>query len=234
MGDTGLRQLDRDLFAIEQPLRVGGLDLGVRTCVVRLREGGTLVHAPGPSTASLRGEIEALGPVRALLAPNLLHHMYLADCARAFPRATVFGAPGLREKLGSPRIDEVLGEKPPPLWATDLDQLLVRGTPGLNEVVFLHRASRTLLCLDLCFNVRRSTSLFTRVFMRANGAWGRFGPSRLFRYTMLSDTRALRESVDRILDWDFDRVTVAHGDVLETGGREALRASFAWLRARQT
>jgi len=230
MADTGLRQLDRDLWAIDQPLRVGGLDLGVRTCVVRLGDGGTLVHAPGPITVGLRGEIEALGPVRALVAPNLLHHMYLESCSLAFPQARVFGAPGLREKLGTTRIDEVLGEKPPPLWEAELDQLLVTGTPGLNEVVFLHRASRTLLCLDLCFNVRRSSSLFTRVFMRVNGAYGRFGPSRLFRYTMLSDARAVRESVDRILEWDFARVTVAHGDVLETGAREALRASFAWLR----
>jgi hypothetical protein len=100
-------------------------------------------------------------------------------------------------------------------------------------VVFLHRASRTLVCLDLCFNVRRSSSLFTRAFMRANGAYGRFGPSRLFRYTMLSDARAMRESVDRILAWDFDRVTVAHGDVLESGGREALRELRLAARLRE-
>jgi hypothetical protein len=229
MGDTGLRTLDRDLWAIDQPLRVGGLDLGVRTCVIRLGDGGVLVHAPGPLTARLGREIEALGPVRALIAPNLLHHMFLATAAEAFPQARVFAAPGLREKLGATRIDELLGEQAPPLWAGQLEQLLVQGAEKLHEVVFLHRASRTLICLDLCFNVRRSASLFTRVFMRANGAWGRFGPSRLFRYTMLDDKQALRESLDRILAWDFDRVTVAHGDVLESGGREALRASFAWL-----
>ena len=156
--------------------------------------------------------------------------MYLAECARAFPGARVFGAPGLREKLPELRIDEVLSEKPPALWQDDLDQLLVRGCPSLNEVVFLHRSSRTLLCLDLCFNVRRSSSRFTRLFMRANGAWDRFGPSRLFRYTILRDARAVRESVDRILAWDFERVSVAHGDVLESGGRRELRESFTWLR----
>ena len=229
MGGTALRRIDRDLWAIDQPLRVGGLELGARTCVVRLGDGGLIVHAPGPLTAALHTDIAALGPVRALVAPNLLHHMYLAECARAFPQARVFGAPGLREKLGSTRVDEVLGERPPPLWASDLDQLLVQGTPGLNEVVFLHRASRTLLCLDLCFNVRSSSSLFTRVFMRVNGAYGRFGPSRLFRYSIMKDARAVRGSVDRILEWDFERVCVAHGDVLESGGRDALRAGFAWL-----
>jgi hypothetical protein len=229
MGGTALRRLDQNLWAIDQPLRVGGLELGARTCVVRLRDGGVIVHAPGPLTAGLSREIEALGPVRALIAPNLLHHMFLADSANAFPQARVFGAPGLLEKLGSTRIDEVLGEKAPPLWAGELEQLLVQGTPGLGEVVFLHRASHTLLCLDLCFNVRSSPSRFTRLFMRANGAYGHFGPSRAFRYLMLKDARAVRASIDRILAWDFERVSVAHGEVLESGGRAALRASFAWL-----
>jgi hypothetical protein len=231
MGDTALRQLDRDLWAIDQPLRVGGLELGARTCLVRLADGGLLVHAPGPRTAALRGEIEALGPVRALIAPNLLHHLSLAEAARAFPQARVFAAPRLREKLGGAvRIDEVLAEKEPALWANQLEQRIVEGAPGLGEVAFLHRASRTLLCLDLCFNVRGSPSRFTRLFMRANGAFGRFGPSRLFRYAILKDPRAMRASVDRILAWDFERVSVAHGEVLEHGGHAALRESFAWLR----
>ena len=203
----------------------------MRTCVIRLGDGGTLVHAPGPLTAAARAAIEALGPVRALIAPNLLHHMFLAECARAFPQARVFGAPGLREKLRrSARRRGAGREAAAALGARARSAAACAATPSLNEVVFLHRASRTLVCLDLCFNVRRSSSLFTRLFMRANGAWGRFGPSRLFRYTILRDARAVRASVDRILAWDFERVCVAHGDVLESGGREALRESFAWLR----
>lgn len=226
---SGLRELDRGLWAVEQPLRVGGLELGARTSLVRLADGGLIVHSPGPLTAALRGEIEALGPVRALIAPNLLHHMFLAESARVFPRALVFAAPGLREKLGATRIDQVLADAPPPLWASDLDQLVVRGAPGLNEVVFRHRASRTLICVDLCFNVRRSSSALTRVAMRLNSAYGRFGPSRLFRYTVMKDARAMRASIDRILEWDFERVVVAHGDVLERDGQSSLERSFSWL-----
>jgi len=226
---TGLRELDPGLWTVEQPLRVGGLELGTRTTVVRLADGGLVVHSPGPSTAALRGEIEALGPVRALIAPNLLHHLFLAESARAFPGALVFAAPGLREKRGAIRVDQVLAETPPSLWADDLDQLVVQGAPGLNEVVFLHRASRTLICVDLCFNVRHASSAFTRVFMRLNSAYGRFGPSRLFRYSVMKDARAMRASIDRILEWDFGRVVVAHGEVLEADGRGSLRRSFSWL-----
>lgn len=229
MADT-LRALAPDLWCQDQAFRTGGLDLGLRTSVVRLADRSVLVHAPGPATAGARAEIERIGPVRALVAPNLLHHLFLGEAAAAWPEARVFGAAGLRAKRPDLRIDEELGEKPPELWARDLEQALVHGAPSLGEVVFLHRASGTLLCLDLCFNVRPPASVFTRLFMRANGAWDRFGPSRLFRYAILKDGRALRGSLERILAWDFDRVSVAHGAVLERGGREALRQGFAWLR----
>ncbi len=226
------RELGPALWAIDHPLRMpGGIELGTRTCVVRLSDGGVLVHAPGPLGDDARRAIDSIGPVRALVAPNLLHHRFLAESITAYPQARVFGAPGLREKLGDVRIDEVLGDKAPDLWAADLDQIFVRGAPSLNEVVFFHGASRTLLCLDLCFNVRESDSILTRLFMRVNGAYGRFGPSRIFRFAVLKDRRGTRASLDRILAWDFDRVSVAHGEILETGGHDVLRDGFAWLRA---
>jgi len=226
-----VRELHRDLWAIDYPLRMpGGVELGTRSCVIRLAGGGAVVHTPGPLDSETRRAIDSLGPVRALVAPNLLHHRFLRDAIAAWPQARVFAAPGLREKLGDVKVDEVLGDFAPELWAADLAQLAVAGAPSLNEVVFLHRASRTLLCLDLCFNVQSSASWVTRMLMRVNGAYGRFGPSRIFRYGVMKDRRALRDSIDRILAWDFDRVSVAHGEILERGGREALRSSFAWLR----
>ena len=103
-----------------------------------------------------------------------------------------------------------------------------RPAPRLEEVAFLHGASQTLLLTDLAFHVRHSDSRFTRVFMRLNGGYGRFGTTRMLR-SSFRDRKALRASIDRILAWDFDRVVVTHGEVLERGGREALREAYAWL-----
>jgi hypothetical protein len=228
-----LRELDRDLWVAECPRqRVGGLEIGARATLVRLRDGGLLVHSPVPLDAERRAAVTKLGPVRALVAPNLLHHLHLAAWAHAFPEARVFGAPGLAAKRPDLRVDETLGDAPPPLWAADLDQRLVGGMPRANEVVFLHRATRTLLLTDLAFHIRVSDHRPTRIAMRLNGAYGRFGPSRLLRWVVTRDRAALRESVDRILAWDFERVIVTHGEVLERGGRAALRESFAWLGLR--
>jgi hypothetical protein len=77
--------------------------------------------------------------------------------------------------------------------------------------------------------VRKSTSFVTRLLMRVNGAYGSFGPSRIFRYSVMKDRKAMRASIDRILAWDFDRVTVAHGEILESGGHRAVQTGFRWL-----
>ena len=49
------------------------------------------------------------------------------------------------------------------------------------------------------------------------GAGGVFGPHRFVRW-MIRDKEAARESLEAIMRWDFDRVILAHGDVVESGG----------------
>jgi hypothetical protein len=223
-----LRELASDLFVADHPLVVGGLHLGARTTIVRLGSGGLLVHSPGPPHDSLHRDVEKLGPVVALVAPNKMHHLFLPAWTGAFPEARTFGAPGLAAKLPSIRFDEELGNDPPSLFGNDLDPHVIQGAPRLEEVVFLHRSSRTLLLTDLAFHLRHSESRFTRIAMRLNGGYGHFGTTRLLRSTF-RDRNAARISLDHVLGWDFDRVIVAHGDVLDRGGREALRQAYAWL-----
>ncbi len=100
--------------------------------------------------------------------------------------------------------------------------------PKLQELALLHRASRTLILTDLAFHIRHSASWFTPLFMRINGAYGHFGPSRIFR-TLVKDRAALRASLAHLRDWDFDRIIVTHGEVLEQGGQAAMQAQYVWV-----
>ncbi len=220
------RELASGLWTIDGPLRVRGLDLGTRTSAIRLKAGGVLVHSPGPLDDAARAALEKHGPVRALVAPNAMHHLFLPENAKAFPEAQVWAARGVAVKRKEIAEIHELGESAPELWSADLHQLAIGGVPRLTEFAFFHPASRTLLLTDLCFNVRQSDSWFLRTFMRLNQAWDRFGPSRMMR-SMIRDKAALRASLDRVLEWDFDRVIVTHGEVLESGGRDALRDAFA-------
>ena len=81
---------------------------------------------------------------------------------------------------------------------------------------------------DLAFNFGPRAPLLTRITLRMMGGYGRFRPSRLDPL-LIRDRKAARESMQRILAWDFDRIVIAHGEVLESGGKEALRAGYRWL-----
>ena len=223
-----LQPIATDIWVIDLPLRVGGLHLGTRTTVVRLASGGLWLHSPGPLQPELVTALSALGPVQALVAPNATHHLSLAQNVRSFPRATLYVSPALPAKLKEIFSYELLSDEPPPLWRNEISQHLVRGMPKLQEVVFFHHASHTLVLTDLAFYIRHSDSWFTRLFMRLNGAYGHFGPSRIFR-SMVKDRPALRSSLDLIQRWDFDRVIVTHGEILERGGKQAMQTQYAWV-----
>jgi len=98
----------------------------------------------------------------------------------------------------------------------------------MNEVVFFHPASRTLVATDLAMNIQEAPGFLTRTFWKLNGAWQKLGPTRMVRLTF-RDKPAVRRSVDRILEWDFDRVLIAHGRSLATGGKETLREVYSFL-----
>lgn len=218
------------LWTVDHPLRVGPLPIGTRTTVVRLASGGLLVHSPGPLDDGLRARIEACGRVVALVAPNRLHHLFLAEHATAWPDAAVWLAPGLREKLPRLPSGEILDATAPAVWSGVLEQTVVGGAPRMGEVVFFHPASRTLLLADLVFNVRSVSSNVARLLMRVNGMFGHFGPSRVARMFFFRDRRSLRVSIDRILGWDFDRVVMSHGEIVESGGRGLFDEAFSFLR----
>jgi hypothetical protein len=223
-----LRPLSEEVQVLEVPFRMGGLELGGRMTVVRLPDGGLWIHSPVRLEEATRAAVDALGPVRFLVAPNVMHHVHLGAWAAAYPQARVVAPAGLRRKRPELRLDAELTDTPEPGYAAVFSQQLMRGMPKLDEFVFLHRPSRTLLVTDLAFNIRESPSWLTRAYLKLCRTYGKLAPTVLLK-SMVKDRAALRASLDTVLGWDFERVVVCHGQVLERGGREALRDGFTWL-----
>ena len=224
-----LRQLADDLWVVERSLRFAGLEVGTRMSIVRLRDGGLFLHSPVALDGALRDALAALGPARAAVAPNRFHHLYIGAYREAFPAIQLFAAPGLAEKRRDVRFDGVLDrDDAPAAWAGEIDQAVVRGFPMINEVAFCHRASRTLLVADLAVNLKSDAPLLTRIVFGLLAGYGRFGPT-LAERVLVRDRAAARAALERILSWDFDRVVLAHGHILEHGGPAELRRGYGWL-----
>jgi hypothetical protein len=174
--------------------------------------------------ATIQRELDGLGEVGFIVSPNKIHHLAIGEYIATYPRAKAFASPGLPERRPDLEFHAVLGDRPDPAWAADLDQAEMRGNVFFSEIVFLHRASRTLVVADLVENLDRETaSSFGRALARVFGVGSKPVASPEHRlYT--SDATAAAESLDRICSWEFDRIVLSHGRLIESAGREVLEA----------
>jgi hypothetical protein len=228
--NPALKTVAPDLWVADRPLRLPFIlgDIGCRMTIVRLADGGLFLHSPVPLDPDTRTLLNEIGPVRVIVAPSRAHHLFVGDYVKAYPAVKLHGAPGLPEKRKDLKFDAILGDHADPDWQGQIEQHLFGGAPILNEVVFFHPASRTVIFTDLIFNVPAEDASKMRVFNWLTGAAGHFGPHRLIR-RMISERNAARASVEKILQWDFDRVIVSHGKVLDSGGHDPVRAAFSYL-----
>lgn len=223
-----LAPLASDLWEYDAPLTVIGMALGHRMTIAKLADGSLWLHSPAVHSPALAAELRQLGPVAHIVAPNAIHDTYLEGWFSAYPQAHFHGAKGFSKFRPDLKFTDTLGDTPPAAWSAEFDQLMLRGMPRLNEVVFLHRPSRTLIVTDLVFNLGTEMPLLSRVLLRINGCYNCLAVSRLLR-TTIKDQAALRQSLDRMLAWDFDRVVVSHGRNLDAGAKDALRTALAFL-----
>jgi hypothetical protein len=224
-----LREIDTAIWAIEAPQRFLGAQVGTRMTVIRLADGSLFVHSPIHLDDDIRATLDRIGPIRHVVAPNRFHHLYAADYPRNYPDAKLYCAPGLETKRRDLHFDAILSDEAPEAWRGQIDQLVFRGFSPLNETVFIHRSSRTVLFTDLLFNVTHTDSAWTRVVLTLDGGFGDPGVARTFRLLMRMRKRTVMDSVARILQWDFDRITLAHGDVVERGAKTVLQSAYSFL-----
>ena len=196
--------------------------------VIAAADGGLIVHSPVAWNESLAGELAALGEVRAVIAPNLMHNLYLGPWRQHYPEARRLAAPGFAARYAGAGFETEISTETVQALDAELDVVLIEGMPRINECVFLHRPSLSLIVADLVFNLQDIQGWWPRIFFGLNGVYRRLGPSRLFR-VLIKDRAAVRRSLDRALSWEFDRIVVGHGDNLEQGGQEALRSAYDWL-----
>lgn len=211
-----------------------GFPYPTRSVVVRLQNGGLWIWSPIALTDRLRSEIQTIGRPAHLVSPNKLHHLFLGDWHAAFPDAELWGPASTIRKRGDLPFQPALGDEPPAAWAGQIDQCWVRGSIAMDEIVFLHRRSRTALLADLSQN-------FSPKWLVENWApWQRF-VARLSKIVAgkayaplewrLSFIRrsTLRKAKAEILGWQPAKVIMAHGEWQAQDGSAFLARAFAWV-----
>ncbi|MGO8739912.1 DUF4336 domain-containing protein [Rhodoblastus sp.] len=227
-----LREFAPNLWIGEGPVVpfICGFHYPTRMAAIQLAEGRLFVWSPVALTPALKDQVESLGQVACLVSPNLLHHLYLGEWKEAFPAARLFASPGLKRRRKDLAFDAELLDAPDPLWAADIDQVLLHGSFIMTEAVFFHRASRTAIFADLIENFPPGWfSGWRGVLAKLDGIVApNHGAPREWRASFLRRKLA-RAALQRILDWPIERAVIAHGDCAEKDGAAFVRRGFSWL-----
>jgi hypothetical protein len=224
---TQLLPIVDNIWTVRAPQTFVGLHVGTQMTLVKLSGGGLLLHSPIPITPELKVQIDAIGPVTHIICPNLFHHLHAGSALVAWPQAKLHGPEKLQRKRKDLRFDAVFGEAPHPDWANDLTGITIDGSL-LGETVLYHKASKTLITVDLVENISHCSHTPTRWYLKLGGIYGRAGWHPLLRATYLNRRKA-RASMQRILALPFERVLVAHGDNIDADAHRVIRDGLRWL-----
>ncbi|MBW2460800.1 MAG: DUF4336 domain-containing protein [Deltaproteobacteria bacterium] len=209
-----------DFFSVPYPTRMAVAEL----------DGGLWVWSPVELDEDLEREVRALGDVRWVVSPNKIHHLFIGPWLEAFPEASAFGPPGLAARREDLAFAGELTDTPDEGWAHDIDQVIVGGSPVMDEVLFFHRPSSTCIVGDL---IQRhdpeSFDGWRRAMMKLDGMVGPAGSTpREWRASFFRRGEA-REALDKALGWQPERLVIAHGACAAVGGTEVLETGLHWI-----
>lgn len=204
-----------------------------RMTVVRLSGERLFIHSPTHLTPELRIEIETIGRPCWIIGPNRFHYWWISEWRAAFPDAFVYLAHGVKEHAGGHihfhglPLREASGY----VWDTDLATLPVSGA-YMTEVEFFHYPTRTLILTDLIQNFEpwKLNSFVMQTLTRLGGVQdpdGQMPPD--MRMTFMKQRGELKAAIETMLQWNPERIILAHGRWYEKDGTNELRRAFRWL-----
>jgi hypothetical protein len=207
-----------------------GFPYPTRMAVARLSDGSAWVWSPVALTDDIVEFMNTFESVGHIVSPNKIHHLFLAEWHERWPDALLYAPPGLAQRKPELLFDAELGGTPDPAWAPDIDQVIFRGSLAMEEVVFFHRESRTVIVCDLIQRHHEATMTGWRgMLMRVDSLVGKNGSTpREWRASFLRRGQA-RAAREKVLNWQPERLLIAHGECAQTGAKEIIDRALSWI-----
>jgi hypothetical protein len=263
LGST-LTSYGKNIYAAERPFVWNSIDVGGRSIIIKLSDNTLFVHSPVDITPDLTSQLNSLGKVGHVVSPNYEHLKYARLWQDKYPTAKRYACPGLSERmtdadwyceLGKPSSP---GKQPSSVGTSastsavmkdfeiihiDCEVNPLTSKPFFNEILFYHKASKSLLVTDLFWNYP-SSDLPNYVGVSNTGTYTTdqqqlaplpavkvpFG-TKIWKFLMdvvylpiyklvLVGPRGLRrkryrELMDYLLSLDIEMILPCHGDVIK-------------------
>lgn len=226
-----LEQFGPSLYVADGPaVSFFGFPYPTRMAVACLSDGNVWVWSPIALTRELADDVHSIGPVRYIVSPNKLHHLFLQAWADHWPDARLYEPPGLARKKAALHFYAELGDQPDPSWEADIDQVVFRGSFAMAEVAFFHRASRTAIIGDLIQRFSDANiSGWKGMVMQLSGIVGERGSTPRDWRTSFLRRRPARAALQKVLEWNPERLLIAHGLCAQTGAAEIIKGALSWI-----
>ncbi|QQR88644.1 MAG: hypothetical protein IPJ88_10355 [Myxococcales bacterium] len=210
---------EQQILTLTSELKLPLMTLPIKMSLVRVGEKVVMI-SPLPDLERFKTEIDAFGVPTDIVAPNLFHSSGVEAAAELYPTARIWGVKGFARKRPQIAWQAVLGEGEWP-FSQELSMFEIEGMPKFNEVVFLHRPSKTLIATDLCFNHLNGTGFGYWLVFNLFGTYRRFAVSRLF-LKMVKNRESFNRSISQLLESDFENIIMAHGLNVTGSAKEKL------------
>jgi len=230
---AALSVFGENIWIVDGPdVRDMGVMFTTRMAVVKLSDGSLWVNSPVSVPFDTLKRITELGPVRYLLAATPRHVWRLAAWHTLFPEAQLW-APRLTPftlKKGHLPFTRILGDQPPQAWKDDFDQLAFKGNPLIEEVIFFHKQSRTVILDDLIQSHPIAKGKpFRNALLKLAGVASPPGGVPLDIRLSFTNRDLARRSLEKLLSWDFCKLVMAHGPCIDRDAKPFVERAFQWL-----
>ncbi len=199
------------IWALSRPVWFSGVRLRSRTTIVRLGGDGLWVHSPCAPTDDVCAALDALGEVRFIVVPNRFHHLEVPRFKERYPNAVVVGQKSAEAR--NPDLSVALPtDHPSYVDATpELTTVSLDGVPFLDEQVFFHEPTQSLIAADLLISANERDHFTWRISARLFGRYGKIKtPPDVAWNTQAS--LELAASIERLAEFPLKRIVVAHAD----------------------
>lgn len=230
MDRTGLQELDPGgIWIGERTLWFSGVRLRSRMTVVRLVDGRLWVHSASEPTPELCAELDRLGQVSWVVVPNRFHHLHATAMKERYPDAQLIGPASAIARNKRVALDVTLDDERLPSLVPELSPVALGGVPFLDETLFFHAKTRTLIGADLMMCGCPADHWTWRWASRVCGQYQRFKAPPDVRWKTRSGP-LVQQSLDVLAKLPMERILVAHSDPIEDRPGEQLAEAWSFAR----
>ncbi|MCL2491017.1 MAG: hypothetical protein FWF36_09935 [Propionibacteriaceae bacterium] len=230
--DASVAPFGEGIWTVDGPQALDmGLTFTTRMAIIKAPGDGLWICDPVSVNDATRAQIDALGPVECLVTSTQRHIWRLETWHQMYPKAKLWTCGNVPKRLRTLPYDGVVGDEP--LW-DGIQQVKFGGNRLLAEAWFFHEESRTLIVGDLLqANLPLpGHPISNLVFRLAGGAGPSAQVGRDLKMTF-TDKAAARRSLARVMDWDFNRLILAHGPLVTDDAKTHLASAFTWLTSQE-